>query len=114
MNKEEIVAEMSKRAKVTKVDAGKVLKALMETIKSTVSKGEPVKIKGFGTFKLQSRAARTARLFNKNKVMKFPATIKPIFIPSEMFKNLVKNSKPRYFNNLWKRDYFGTNFTKSP
>ena len=40
MNKEELVQEVSKKAKVTQKEAAEVINALMETIEKTVSKGK--------------------------------------------------------------------------
>ena len=40
MNKEELVQEISKKAKVTQKEATEVLSSLVETIQKTVSKGQ--------------------------------------------------------------------------
>ena len=40
MNKEELVQEVSKKAKVTQKEAAEVVNALMETIEKTVAKGK--------------------------------------------------------------------------
>ena len=51
MNKEELVQEISKKAKVTQKEAAEVLGGLVETIQKTVSKGEKVTLVGFGLVK---------------------------------------------------------------
>ena len=94
MNKEEFVQELSKKARVTQVDAKKVLTAFIETVEKTVSKGEKVTLQGFGVFKLQRRASRTARIINENKVIRLPETTIPVFIPSKLFKEQVENYVP--------------------
>lgn len=94
MNKEEFVQELSKKARVTQVDAKKVLTAFIETVEKTVSKGEKVTLQGFGVFKLQRRASRTARIINENKVIRLPETTIPVFIPSKIFKEQVENYVP--------------------
>ena len=93
MNKEELIHEISKRAKITNTDAKKFVNAMLETIKSALAKKQKVMLRDFGTFRLQKRAARTARLINENKEIKLPATTIPVFIPSESFKNRVENAK---------------------
>lgn len=93
MNKEELIYMISIHAKITKTDAKKFVNAMLETIKSTLAKKQKVMLRDFGTFKLQKRAARTARLINENKEIKLPATTIPVFIPSEYFKNRVENAK---------------------
>ena len=101
MNKEELIHEISKRAKITKTDAKKFVNAMLETIKSTLAKKQKVMLRDFGTFKLQKRAARTARHINENKEIKLPATTIPVFIPSESFKNCVENAKNDNILNSW-------------
>ena len=61
MNKEELVTEISKSAKVTKKEAEAVLSATIETIENTVKKGDKVTLVGFGTFEPRKRAARTGK-----------------------------------------------------
>ena len=46
MNKEELVAEISKKSKVTQKEANEVLSALIETVEKTVSKGKNVTLVG--------------------------------------------------------------------
>ena len=94
MNKEELVYILASKAKVTQVDAKKVVTSFIEIIEKTVSKGEKVTLQGFGVFKLQYRASRTARIINENKVIQLPETTIPVFIPSKIFKEQVENYKP--------------------
>ena len=94
MNKEDIVPMLAHYAKVTQVDAKKILNSMMETIELTVANGEKVTLQGFGVFKHQHRAARTARNINENKVIQLPATTIPVFIPSKIFKERVENYVP--------------------
>ena len=61
MNKEELVQEVSKLAKVTQKEASDVINAWMETVEKTVAKGQKVTLVGFGTFESRKRAARTGR-----------------------------------------------------
>ena len=61
MNKEELVQEISKKAKVTQKDANEVLSVLVDTIQKTVAKGKKVTLVGFGTFEPRKRAARNGR-----------------------------------------------------
>ncbi|HBG49070.1 MAG TPA: DNA-binding protein, partial [Cyanobacteria bacterium UBA9971] len=61
MNKEELVQEVAKKAKVTQKEAAEVLSTLIEVVEKTVSKGKKVTLVGFGTFEARKRAARTGR-----------------------------------------------------
>jgi len=90
MNREELVAELSKLAKVTKKDAAAVLTATLETIENTVKKGEKVTLVGFGTFEARKRAARNGRNPQTGKEIKIAAKTVPAFSAGKKFKELVK------------------------
>ena len=90
MNKEELVQEISKKAKVTQKEAGEVLNALVDTIQKTVSKGKKVTLVGFGTFESRKRAARNGRNPQTGKEISIPAKTVPVFSAGKKFKELVK------------------------
>ncbi len=89
MNKEELVQEISKKAKVTQKEASEVLGALIDTIQKTVSKGKKVTLVGFGTFEPRKRAARNGRNPQTNKEIKIPAKTVPVFSAGKNFKTIV-------------------------
>ena len=89
MNKEELVQEISKKAKVTQKDAGEVLNALVDTIQKTVAKGKKVTLVGFGTWEARKRAARTGRNPQTGKELKIAAKTVPAFSAGKKFKDAV-------------------------
>ncbi len=89
MNKEELVQEISKKAKVTQKEASEVLGALIDTIQKTVAKGKKVTLVGFGTFEPRKRAARNGRNPQTNKEIKIPAKTVPVFSAGKNFKTIV-------------------------
>jgi len=89
MNKEELVQEIAKKAKVTQKDAGEVLAALVGAIQTAVSKGNKVTLVGFGTFEQRKRAARTGRNPQTGKEIKIAAKKVPAFSAGKKFKELV-------------------------
>ena len=90
MNKEELVQEISKKAKVTQKEAADVLSALVETVQKTVSKGKKVTLVGFGTFEARKRAKRVGRNPQTGKEITIPAKTVPAFSAGKKFKELVK------------------------
>ena len=90
MNKEELVQEISKKAKVTQKEANEVLSALIETVQKTVSKGKKVTLVGFGTFEPRKRAARNGRNPQTGKEIKIPASKAPKFKAGAVLKKAVK------------------------
>ena len=89
MNKEELVKEVSKKAKVSQKAAADVIAAALETIEKTVSKGKKVTLVGFGTFEPRKRAARTGRNPHTGAAIKIPAKTVPAFSAGKKFKDLL-------------------------
>ena len=89
MNKEELIAEISKTAKVTKKTASDVLAATLESIQTAVKKGNKVTLVGFGTFEPRKRAARNGRNPQTGKEIKIPAKTVPVFSAGKKFKEVV-------------------------
>ena len=90
MNKEELVKEIAKKAKVSQKDAAEVLTATLETIEKTISKGKKITLVGFGTFEARKRAARTGRNPQTGAEIKIPAKTVPAFSAGKKFKEAVK------------------------
>ena len=89
MNKEELVAEISKKAKVTQKEANDVLSAMVEVVEKAVSKGKKVTLVGFGTWEPRKRAARNGRNPQSGKAIKIPAKTVPVFSAGKRFKEIV-------------------------
>jgi len=89
MNKEELIAEISKKSKVSKKDASAVLSATIDTIQSSVKKGNKVTLVGFGTFSSRKRAARTGRNPQTGATLKIAAKTVPAFSAGKAFKSML-------------------------
>jgi len=90
MNKEELVKEISKKAKVSQKAAADVLSATLDTIEKTVSKGKKVTLVGFGTFEARKRAARIGRNPQTGAELKIAAKTVPAWTAGKRFKELLK------------------------
>lgn len=90
MNKEELVKEVSKKAKVSQKAAADVIAAVLDTIEKSVSKGKKVTLVGFGTFEPRKRAARLGRNPQTGAELKISAKTVPAFSAGKRFKDLVK------------------------
>lgn len=89
MNKEELVKEVSKKAKVSQKATADVVAAVLETIQKALSKGNRVTLVGFGTFETRKRAARTGRNPHTGESLKIDAKTVPAFVAGKKFKELV-------------------------
>jgi len=63
----------------------------MTSIKSSLSKGQNVYLRGFGSFVVKERAEKTGRNISKNTTIIIPAHNIPAFKPSKTFVDEVKN-----------------------
>lgn len=93
MTKAEIVNEVAKSTGIEKVTVQTVVEATMESIKSSIIKGNPVYLRGFGSFIIKHRAQKAARNITKQTTMTIPAHDIPAFKPAKVFVNAVKEEK---------------------
>ena len=89
MNKEELVQEVAKKAKVTQKEVSDILSVFVDVVEKTVSKGKKVTLVGFGTFEARKRAERTGRNPQTGKEIKIPAKTVPTFSAGKKFRELV-------------------------
>jgi len=92
MTKADIVNEISKDTGIEKIMVQKTVEAFMESIKDSLTEGNNVYLRGFGSFIVKQRAEKTARNISKNTTIKIPAHKIPAFKPAKTFVNEVKNN----------------------
>ena len=90
MNKSELVSAIATKTNMTKLQVENYLDVTLAIIQKTVSKGEEVKIVGFGSFSRTMRKAKTARNPKTGQTVKLPNTNVPRFKPGKEFKDSVK------------------------
>lgn len=90
MTKADIVSEIAKSTGVDKTTVASVIEGFMESVKSTMTNGDNVYLRGFGTFLIKERAEKTARNISKNTTIIIPAHNIPAFKPSKEFISAVK------------------------
>ena len=90
MTKAEIVSEIASKTGIDKREVLMVVESLMDTIKITMTNGEEVFLRGFGSFIIKRRAEKTARNISKNTTMIVPAHNIPAFKPAKEFQEKVK------------------------
>lgn len=90
MTKADIVSEIASKTGIDKREVLMVVESLMDTIKTTMTNGEEVFLRGFGSFIIKRRAEKTARNISKNTTMIVPAHNIPAFKPAKEFQEKVK------------------------
>ncbi len=86
MSKKDLIDAVAKDAELTKEKAGVAVDAVLEHIRSSLRKGEEVRIPDFGTFKVTHRKAREGRNPATGATIKIPASRVPKFSPSKGLK----------------------------
>lgn len=86
MTKADIINEISSNTGISKKDVSAVVEGFMESIKtSLLNEKENVYLRGFGSFIIKHRAAKTARNISKNTTITIPAHDYPAFKPAKTF-----------------------------
>lgn len=90
MTKADIINEIAEATGVEKNEVSKIVETFMTTVKNSMSKGENVYLRGFGSFIVKKRAEKTGRNISKNTTIIIPAHNIPSFKPAKVFVDLVK------------------------
>ncbi len=93
MTKADIVNEVAKATGLEKIAVQRAVESFMTSVKDSLSKGENVYLRGFGSFVVKKRAKKTARNISKNTTIVIPSHKVPSFKPSKAFAGKVKNLK---------------------
>ena len=92
MTKAEIVNSISKSTGIEKMAVLTIVEAIMTVIKDSLTEGENVYLRGFGSFIVRKRAEKTGRNISKNTTVIIPAHNIPAFKPAKSFMVEVKNN----------------------
>ncbi len=90
MTKADVVKEIIQNTGIEKVTVEKAIEAFMETVKDSLTGGNNVYLRGFGSFIVKKRAEKTARIISKNTTIIVPAHNIPAFKPANEFVAQVK------------------------
>ena len=90
MTKADIVTEIAKKTGVEKVQIQAIVETFMEEVENSLSRGENVYLRGFGSFIVKTRAEKVARNISKNTTITIPEHNIPAFKPSKSFVAKVK------------------------
>ncbi len=93
MTKADIINQIASTTGLQKRDVSVVVESFMETIKkSLLDKHENVYLRGFGSFVIKHRAAKTARNIQKNTTITIDAHDLPSFKPAKSFVEQMKEA----------------------
>lgn len=104
MTKADIVERIYKEAGFTKKEAAELVDLVFNTIKDTLSRGEKVKISGFGNFSIRDKATRVGRNPQTGQAMEISARRVLTFKPSQVLKEDVTNRYAHRIDDKGKED----------
>lgn len=90
MTKADIVNEIADQTGIEKIAVQATVEAFMNSVKNSLSKGDNVYLRGFGSFIVKERAEKTGRNISRNESIIIPAHNIPAFKPAKTFVEEVK------------------------
>jgi DNA-binding protein HU-beta len=90
MRKADLINNISDKTGIPKVDVLVTLEAMFKEVKESLSRGEHIYIRGFGSFITKKRASKIGRNIKKNIAVQIPEHFIPAFKPAKEFVNEVK------------------------
>ncbi len=92
MTKADIVNEISEKTGIEKIVVQTTVEAFMKSIRTSMTDGKNVYLRGFGTFVVKKRAEKVGRNISKNTTVVIPAHFIPAFKPAKTFADRVKRN----------------------
>lgn len=92
MRKADLVTAISEKTGVPKVDVLVALEMFFKEVKNSLSDGENVYIRGFGSFVIKKRAKKIGRHIKRNVAIEIPEHYIPSFKPAKVFVEQVKSN----------------------
>lgn len=93
MRKADVVSSIADKTGIPKVDILVALETFFKEVKGSLIQGEPVFVRGFGSFILKKRAAKVGRNIKKGIAVDIPEHFIPAFKPAKEFMLAVKASE---------------------
>lgn len=95
MNKNELIAEVADKCGITKASAAECIDCFISVISRSLSKGEEVRLVGFGTFTTVYRKATEGRNPRTGAVIKIPASNRAKFKAGKALSEMVNKQSKR-------------------
>lgn len=92
MTKAEVVNEIAEKTGIEKAHVQESIEAFFKVVKNSMSDGENLYFRGFGSFTLKKRAQKVARNISKNTQLTIPEHFIPKFKPAKTFVDKIKKS----------------------
>lgn len=89
VGKAEIIQHIASETGLAPTEAKKALEAFLGCVSQTLKRGDEVRLTGFGSFSVQSSAARTGRNPRTGETIQIAASKRPVFKTGKELKDSV-------------------------
>ncbi|HYG37400.1 MAG TPA: HU family DNA-binding protein [Cytophagales bacterium] len=93
MTKAEVISEIAEKTGIDKADVSTTVEAFFNVVKQSMSNGENIYVRGFGSFINKRRAKKIARNISKNTAIIIEEHFVPSFKPSKTFIEKIRSSE---------------------
>ena len=92
MTKADLINEIADKTGIEKPAVQASVESFMKVIRSHMSEGQNIYLRGFGSFIVKKRAEKTGRNISKKTTIIIPEHYIPSFKPAKTFSEKVKNT----------------------
>src|SRR6202008_2450725 len=92
MTKAELVDEVARVVQLTKKQAETIVNIVFDSIVESLRSGQKIELRGFGSFRLRNRKARTGRNPKTGEKVEVPSKKIPYFKPGKELKELINKA----------------------
>jgi len=92
MTKADLIETVYSQVKLTKKEAADVVELVIDELKSSLEKGDKVKISGFGNFHVRTKKARVGRNPQTGQLIEIAARRVLSFRPSQVLKTALNEN----------------------
>lgn len=93
MTKADVITQIAEKTGIDKADVSHSVEAFFNIVKSSMSSGQNIYIRGFGSFVNKKRKKKIARNISRNTAIIIEEHYIPSFKPAKVFVNKIKNSE---------------------
>lgn len=93
MTKQDVFYQISEKTGLDSLTSRIVVEAFFEVVKESLTAGEPIYIRTFGSFQVKQRASKVGRNISQNTAITIAAHVVPSFKPSPEFISQVRGQE---------------------
>ncbi|GAB3743427.1 HU family DNA-binding protein [Spirosoma lituiforme] len=93
MTKQDVFRQISRKTGLGPLTSRLILESFFDVVQESLTKGEPIYIRTFGSFQVKRRAAKIGRNMGQNTAVKIEAHVVPVFRPGLDFMDQVRKQE---------------------